>query len=128
MQLLYAAGLVATLGAVLLAAWLLGLAGPIVSGPAILVETGPVIDTESARGRDGVLHAHRDLLDSFARQRGQADSDGAAALAAGRSELERAMRELQIALADHPDDRQLNALLAAAYRRESRWAAKLREM
>ena len=76
------------------------------------------------RQRDGVLHAHNDLVGIVARQRGRLDASGAAALAAALADLERAAADIEAALAAHPDDRRLRLALAAAYRREAHWTSR----
>ena len=86
---------------------------------------GPAIAAEHLRQRDGVLHAHNDLVTMAARRRGRLDEAGAAALATGLEDLERAAAEIEAALADNPSDRRLRLALGAAYRRESDWTSRL---
>lgn len=76
------------------------------------------------RQRDGVLHAHNDLVEVVARKRGRLTEPDAAALAAGLAELERAAADIEAALADNPNDRRLRLALAAAYRREADWTSR----
>ena len=77
------------------------------------------------RQRDGVLHAHNDLVAVVARRRGRLDDAGAAAVTTGLAELERAAADIEAALAANPGDRRLRLALAAAYRRESGWTSRL---
>ena len=76
------------------------------------------------RQRDGVLHAHTDLVSVVARRCGSLDEAGAAALATGLLDLEQATAEIEAALDASPSSRRLRLALAAAYRRESGWAAR----
>lgn len=97
--------------------------GPLMSGPAARSEPG--MAAANLRQRDGVLHAHQDLVSAIARRGGRLDAAGVASLAAGLAELERATAEIEEALARSPQDRRLRLALAAAYRREAGWAGRL---
>ena len=96
------------------------------AGPVVAAEEpgAPRMAAAHLRQRDGVLHAHNDLVEVVARQRARLDVPGAAAMSAGVAELERATADIEAALADHPGDRRLRLALAAAYRRESSWTAR----
>lgn len=89
----------------------------------------PVADATLAaahlRQRDGVVHAHNDLVAVVSRRRGYLDEAGAAALSSALAELERATSEIEAALTDNPGDRRLRLALAAAYRREAGWTSRL---
>ena len=94
-----------------------------------LAARAPAVGVELAaphmRHRDGVLHAHNDLVAVISRRRGRLDEAGAAALSAGLADLERATAEIEAALGDNPGDRRLRLALAAAYRREADWTSRL---
>jgi hypothetical protein len=92
---------------------------------AMAREGVPAMAAAHMRQRDGVLHAHYDLVAVVARRRGGMDEMGAAALAGALVDLERATADIEAALAEDPSDRRLRLTLAAAYRRESEWASRL---
>ncbi len=92
---------------------------------AAVAEAGSAMAAAHLRQRDGVLHAHNDLIAVAAQRRGRLDAVGAAALVAGLADLERATAEIEAALADSPRDRRLRLALAAAYRREAGWTSRL---
>lgn len=85
----------------------------------------PALAAPHMRQRDGVIHAHNDLMAVAARRRGRLDAAGAAALTAGLEQLERATAEIEAALVRNPSDRRLRLALAAAYRREAGWTSRL---
>ena len=86
---------------------------------------GPAIAAVHMRQRDGVLHAHNDLVEVVARRGGHLDAVGAAALATGLADLEQAAADIEAALAENPSNRRLRLALGAAYRRESDWTSRL---
>ena len=85
----------------------------------------PALAAPYMRQRDGVLHAHNDLVAVVARRRGGMDSAAAATLANGLADLEGATAEIKQALVENPSNRRLRFALAAAYRRESEWTSRL---
>ena len=93
--------------------------------PAMAAANEAAMAAPHMRQRDGVLHAHNDLVTVVSRRRGRLDEAGAAALAAGLADLERATAEIEAALTENPDGRRLRLALAAAYRREADWTARL---
>ncbi len=98
------------------------------TGPSVAARprTGsPMLAAAHMRQRDGVVHAHNDLVAVVARRAGRLDEAGAAALANGLADLERATAEIESALIDNPSDRRLRLALAAAYRRESDWTSRI---
>jgi hypothetical protein len=117
-----AAAVVVTAGG-LLAASVLGPVAPPVR-PEVSA-AAPALAAPHLRQRDGVLHAHNDLVAVIAHRGGRLDPAGAEALAAGLVELESATAEIAAALEARPGDRRLRLALAAAYRRESGWASRL---
>jgi hypothetical protein len=98
-------------------------AGSSIAGVA--QESAPVMAAAHLRQRDGVLHAHNDLVAVVSRRRGRLDDAGAAAITAGLADLEQAAADIEAALAINPNDRRLRLALAAAYRRESDWTMRL---
>ena len=100
-----------------------------VARPGLAASAPSAVGAELAaprlRQRDGVLHAHNDLVAVVSRRRGYVDEAGAAALSAGLADLERATAEIEAALSDNPGDRRLRLALAAAYRREANWTSRL---
>ena len=72
-----------------------------------------------ARAADGTLQPRRDLESMLAAHRGRLDADTVAALEVEVERLERAIGEIYLALAEHPEDRQLRLQLAARYRQET---------
>ncbi len=111
-----------------------GLAAAVALGPgarptgvtvsAVGEPSAPRLAAAELRQRDGVLHAHDDLIAVAERRRALLDPAGAAALTAGLADLQRAAAEIEEALAANPGNRHLRLALAAAYRRESAWAAR----
>ena len=99
-------------------------APPMAAAEAAPAPITPVLAAPILRQRDGVLQAHDDLVAAAARRRGGLDAAGAVALTDGLADLERAVTEIEAALAAHPNDRRLRLALAAAYRRESAWASR----
>jgi hypothetical protein len=97
-------------------------AGLAVAGPG--EQPAPRLAAAELRQRDGVLQAHDDLMAAAARRRAGLDAAGVAALTTGLADLERAAAEIEAALAANPGNRRLRLALAAAYRRESAWAAR----
>lgn len=96
--------------------------------PSRLAAAAPEAETMPAaymRQRDGVVHAHSDLIAVVSRQRGRLDESTAAVLSTAVAELESATAELEAALARSPGDRRLRLALAAAYRREAGWTSRL---
>ena len=87
--------------------------------------SSPAMAAPHLRQRDGVLHAHNDLITVVSRRRAGLDEPAAAALTTALAELERATADIEAALARSPGDRRLRLALAAAYRREAGWTSRL---
>ena len=119
-----AAAMILVAGGLLTALWLRPGTTPSVSPVAELRAGATAMAATHLRQRDGVVHAHNDLVGVVARQQGRLDESGAAALAAGLAALERAAADIEAALAAHPGDRRLRLALAAAYRREAHWTSR----
>ncbi len=124
-----AAGL-AVVSAGLVAGWLAGrpAAGPVAVAEPPAAAEAPAAAAASARHEAGMDHAYRDLVVAAAERRDRLDESGTAALEAGLAELERAVAEVGEAATFSPGNLRLELLLAAALRRESEWASRLRQL
>lgn len=111
----------------LMAALILRPEAPLGGSPVVeaVRGSGPAMAAVHMRKRDGVVHAHNDLVEVVARRSGGLEAAAAATLAAGLADLERATADIERALAENPSDRRLRLALAAAYRRESQWTSRL---
>ncbi len=77
-----------------------------------------VARADQARVESGVMQMRKDLLGELDRRRDELELETWQAIAASLHELDQAIGEIHKALDAHPEDQQLNHLLAHRYRQE----------
>ena len=85
------------------------------------VESDPAatrIAAEIARSQDGVLHAHKDLLEMIERRRDRFDPEVLVVVEENMRILDEAIGQLHLALEEDPGNRRLHLLLATRYQQE----------
>lgn len=86
--------------------------------PVELVREAATGEADIARSEDGVLHAHRDLLEMVERRRDQMDPEVLVVVEENMRILDEAIGQIYLALEEDPGNRRLHLLLATRYQQE----------
>ena len=96
----------------------LSLPDPAAAPAVAAIDPGVVARAQLARSEDGVLLAHRDLLEAVQRQKEHLSPETVAVLEENMLIIDQAISQIRSALEDDPFNQQLNMLLAAHYKLE----------
>ena len=88
------------------------------SQPVESVSAETRIAADIARSQDGVLHAHKDLLEMVERRRDRFDPEVLVVVEENMRILDEAIGQLHLALEEDPGNRRLHLLLATRYQQE----------